>query len=144
MNKWPSSLPCPLISTVQYAPRDNVIRSEFPGSIKRRRQFTASYTDVTFRLRLSRAQCQILDDFYNITTEQVLPFEWVELRDPAHRLAVYAFNAPPTYQDAGAGGARMWDVDISLELRTPFNGQFFLTNEINSVLTTDNDEGLTT
>lgn len=140
---WPSSLPTPLVDGVTYAPQSsNVIRSQFAGGSKSRRRFTNSYEDVSFRLLLSRAGVQVLSDLVIYTLADVLPVQWVEFRDPAKRPAVYAFKQRPTYTPAGCGW--LWYADIQLELRTPFNGTFPITDELGSQLETDTNEGLST
>ncbi len=140
---WPSSLPTPLVDGVTYAPQsNNVIRSQFAGGSKSRRRFTSSYEDVSFRLLLNRAGMQVLSDLVIYTLADVLPMQWVEFRDPARRPAIYAFKQRPTFTPAGCGW--LWYADIQLELRTPFNCTFPLTDELGAQLATDTDEGLTT
>jgi hypothetical protein len=142
MATWPTSLPCPMVDGITYAPQDNVIRSDFLGGQKARRRFTRANEDVTFRLALSMSQAQTLHDFCAITCADVLPFQWVEWRDPARRPATYVFKARPTFTAAGSGWA--WYADVQLELRTPMNGQFAITNEGGSWLLDNETEGLTT
>jgi len=139
---WPSSLPGPLVDAVSYSPQSNVIRSQFPGGGKARRRSTRAYEDVVFQLVLSRAGVQVLQDFACITCADILPFLWVEFRDPAKAAAVYTFKARPIFSPLGT--ARLWRADVQLELRTPFNGMFPITNELGTQLATDTDEGLTT
>lgn len=142
MITWPSSIPGPLIDGIQYVSQQNVIRSEFPGGPKSRRQFTRAYESVSFQLLLTQAGAQVLYDFCAATCADVLPFQWVEFRDPSKRPATYAFKARPTFRPAGTG--MLWVAEIQLELRTPFNGQFQLATEVGSSIVTDGDEGLTT
>lgn len=140
---WPSTLPTPLVEGVTYAPQSsNVIRSQFAGGSKSRRRFTNSYEEVSFRLLLNRAGVQVLSDLVIYTLADVLPVQWVEFRDPAKRPATYAFKQRPTYTPAGCGW--LWFADIELELRTPFNGTFPITDELGSQLETDTTEGLST
>lgn len=142
MATWPSSLPCPMVEGITYTPHDNVIRTEFQGGNKARRRFTRANEDVAFRLALSMAQAQTLHDFCAITCADVLPFDWVEWRDPSRRPATYVFKSRPIFTAAGCGW--LWYADVQLELRTPFNGQFYITNGAGSVLENDGNEGLTT
>jgi len=132
-----------LVEGVTYAPQSsNVIRSQFAGGSKSRRRFTNSYEEVSFRLLLNRAGVQVLSDLVIYTLADVLPVQWVEFRDPAKRPATYAFKQRPTYTPAGCGW--LWYADIELELRTPFNGTFPITDELGSQLETDTTEGLST
>lgn len=142
MATWPSSVPCPLVDGITYTPQDNVLRTDFQGGQKARRRFTRSNEDVTMRLLLTMPQAQVLHDFCTITCADVLPFDWVEWRDPARRPATYVFKSRPSFQPAGCGW--LWYADVQLELRTPFNGQFYITNESGNVLQDDGNEGLTT
>lgn len=142
MITWPSSIPGPLVDGIQYVSQSNVIRSEFPGGSKARRQFTRVHEEVSFQLLLTSAGTQVLHDFCAITCADVLPFQWVEFRDPSMRPATYAFRSRPTFRPAGTN--MLWIAEIQLELRTPFNGQFYITNESGNVLMDDGNEGLTT
>ena len=142
MITWPSSIPGPLIDGIQYVSQSNVIRSEFPGGSKARRQFTRVYEDVSFQLLLTRADAQVLHDFCAITCADVMPFQWVEFRDPSKRLATYVFKTRPTFRPAGTN--TLWIAEIQLELRTPFNGQFYITNGAGSAIENGGNEGLTT
>ena len=143
MPVWPTSLPNPLVDGANYTPQGgNVIRSEFGGFSKSRRRHTRAYEDFTIRLILSRAQVQTLQDFCAITCADVMPFLWVEHRDPARHEAIYQFRARPSFQPAGSGFH--WYADLQLELRTPFSGTFPITDDLGNQLETDTDEGLTT
>lgn len=142
MITWPSSIPGPLIDGIQYVSQSNVIRSEFPGGSKARRQFTRVYEEVSFQLLLTRAGAQVLHDFCAITCADVLPFQWVEFRDPSKRPATYVFKARPTFRPAGTNA--LWIAEIQLELRTPFNGQFAIASDANEWIKTDSNEGIVT
>lgn len=142
MIAWPSSIPGPLIDGIQYVSQSNVIRSEFPGGSKARRQFTRVYEDVSFQLLLTGEGAQVLHDFCAVTCADVMPFEWVEFRDPSKRQATYVFKSRPTFRPAGSNS--LWVAEIQLELRTPFNGQFLLANGGGNSIMTDDGEGLTT
>lgn len=142
--KWPSSLPqCPLLNGSEYPGDDsNIIRTQFAGGNKSRRRFTRLPQPVMLSLVVNRAQMQVLHDFYFITLSQVLPFEWIEFRDPAKSPANYVFLKAPSFSPASSG--KRWRAGLQLELRTPFNGTFPLTDELGTQLATDTDEGLTT
>lgn len=142
MITWPSSITGPLIDGIQYVSQSNVIRSEFPGGSKARRQFTRVYEEVSFQLLLTRDGAQVIHDFCAITCADVMPFQWVEFRDPSKRPATYVFKTRPTFRPAGTN--TLWIAEIQLELRTPFNGQFYITNGAGGVLESDGNEGLTT
>lgn len=129
------------MSQANYTPAfDNFLRSSFAWGEKVRRR--ASYVPeiFSFQLVLTRAQVQILSDFVSITLADVTPFEWVEHRDPAQGPAMYRFRARPAFESIGN---RYWRASCSLDLLTPFNGAFLLSDDLGP-LTTDDDESLTT
>lgn len=145
MPVWPSSLmQRPLISGASYAKPENsnVIRTQFPGGVKARRRSTLPYQPFTCSIVVNRAGLQVLHDFYWITLAQVLPFQWVEHRDPAEATATYVFIEEPTYTPRNSG--TRWRADLRLEIRTPFAGTFLLADEAGRELHTNDDEGLTT
>lgn len=141
--KWPDGLPPPLIDGASYAPEfDNTIRTQFTGGQKVRRRFSHVPEVVTLQFHCDRAQVQILHDFATITCQDTLPFDWVEHRDPALGLAVYTFRERPKFTPAQSG--LYWRASVVLTLHTPFNGTFLLGDGSGGVLTTDDDETLTT
>ena len=140
--QFPSIFKCVLRDGTSYQQQDNIIRSETGGPPKSRRRYTNAYEDVTFRILCrNQAQLQILYDFYNYTCRTVLPFDWVEWRDPSRRPATYSFQDRPVSTPAGRN---RWYVDLKLDLRTPFNGQFALSDQSYQWLTENDDDGLTT
>lgn len=140
--KFPSIFECVMLDGASYKFQDNIIRSDFGTIPKSRRRFTNPYEDVTLRVFCkSEAEMQVIYDFCIYTCSDVLPFDWVEWRDPARRPAVYSFQERPTFTPAGNG---RWYADLKLMLRTPFNGMFILTNEIYIPIANEIDEALTT
>lgn len=140
--KFPDVFKCVVREGTSYQFQDNVIRSEFGGPPKSRRRFTTPYETVTFRLVCkTQAEMQILYDFCIYTCQDVLPFDWVEWRDPSRRPATYSFQERPVFTPMTSRG---WYADIKLDLRTPFNGQFALSNQSSQWLTENNNDGLTT
>lgn len=140
---WPTGLPCPLLGTLKHAPAfSNILRSQFDGGEKVRLRKSWVPEVMTCSLHLSRAQLQILHDFYWITLRQLRPFTWVEFRDPARGPCTYAFREIPQSEEVLAG--RRWRVQLTLDVLTPFNGTFPLGDGSGGVLTTDDDETLTT
>lgn len=127
MDKWPSSLPVPLVASCSYSSAQNIITSQSDwGAARRRRRFTSTPETVQFSLLLSRAQVQILRDFASITLADVLPFEWEEFRTPAGptNIARYRFNSRPGFSPAGSG--ELWIATLDLELLTTADGRFLL------------------
>lgn len=122
MANWPSSLPIPLVENVSYASAENVIKTQMEaGAPKMRRRFTSVPEMATFRLFLSRAQVQVLQDFVRVTLADVLPFQWREFRlpdetfsDGTENTAIYRFVGRPTYVPAISG--LWWYADITLEI----------------------------
>ena len=142
---WPSSLmQRPLISGASYVKPENsnVIRTQFPGGVKSRRRSTLAYQSFSCSIVVNRAGLQILHDFYWVTLAQVLPFQWVEHRDPAQAPAVYVFLEEPTFTPRNSG--MQWRADMRLEIRTPFNGTFPITEDQLLWLVNEDDKGLTT
>lgn len=141
MDKWPASLPCPLLAEVDYTSRSNVIRTEMDaGIIRMRRRYTSVPENVSFSLLLTRAQLQVLFDFVSITLGDVGRFEWKEFRDPARRAAIYRFQDRPTYMPATP---TLWRAAIKLDLMSVLNGQHLLANDLGAGLVDRDDNGLT-
>jgi len=135
---WPGGLPSPIVSGNNYQPAgDNVLRSPFTGGIKMRRRSSAALEVVRFSLVLTRAQVQVLDSFVIQTLKDVLPFDWVEFRDPDLGTAIYRFRGRPSYQPVQVN--RVWQADIELDLLTPFTGSFNLSSAA-GLLSTGEDE----
>lgn len=139
---YPAGLPSPLIEGTAYTPTgDNVLRTQFPGATKVRRRQSAAPEVVSFSLMLTRAQALVLYNFVFQTLKEVLPFDWVEFRDPARGAATYRFRSRPHLQPKGNGN--LWQADIELDLLTPFTGTFSLAASA-GLLATDDDEILST
>jgi hypothetical protein len=134
----------PLISGASYAKPENsnVIRTQFPGGVKARRRSTLTYQPFSCSIVVNRAGLQILHDFYWITLAQVLPFQWIEHRDPAQSPAVYVFLEEPTFTPRNSG--MQWRADLRLEIRTPFNGTFVLADDLGRLLQDDDINVITT
>lgn len=139
---FPSIFECVMLDGASYKFQENIIRSEFGTVPKARRRFTNPYEDVTLRVFCnSAAEMQIIYDFCIYTCSDVLPFDWVEWRDPSRRTATYTFKERPTFSPAGAG---KWYADLNLELRTPFNGQFYIASDQKTIISNEEQEVLTT
>lgn len=139
---WPTGLPCPLLGTLKHAPAfSNILRSQFPGGEKVRLHKSWVPEVMTCSVHLTRAQLQILHDFYWTTLRQLRPFTWQEFRDPARGPCDYAFREIPQSEEVLAG--RRWRVQLTLDVLTPFNGTFLLGDGSGGVLSND-ERDLTT
>lgn len=92
---WPDTLPqTPFFPEdgPGYEPMDNTISTSVTvGPMKRRRRFTAVPETLKIKLWLTSDQLLTLRDFVKGTIEDVLPFTWVDFRnpDPASNAATY-------------------------------------------------------
>lgn len=83
------------------------------GPAKVRRRFTAVTEDVTFTLELEDAtQAQTLRQFVAAELKDVLPFNWIDFRNPP-TTATYRFKRRPKITPLTAGG---WQAVLELEL----------------------------
>jgi hypothetical protein len=103
---WPSTLPGPIVDSIDYKPWKNVINTPMDVGNKSRRRFTAVGQDVTMQVPLLLTQVQTLDDFVALTLKDVLPFDWVDFRKPLGTTATYKFKSRPQY--------KMWGDDYVL------------------------------
>lgn len=111
MATWPAAF-CPLAGSFQESPPNNVIRTNMDrGPDKVRRRTTANVRPLTFKLSLTPAQVNELDDFYNNETYGGADeFDYTHPRTGAPYKA--RFVSPPSYQDRG----RRYEASIQLEL----------------------------
>lgn len=110
---WPTTLPPPALNTYQETPPNNVIRSPMDkGPAKIRRRSTANIRPISFSLKLTPAQTQILDDFY--TEETFSGAEEFDIIHPRTEAPCSArFVNPPQYGDQEA---TIFNVSVSLEI----------------------------
>lgn len=117
------------MESVSYQPAfDNVLRGQIEGSKKTRRRFTKVPEVLSCKLYVDHAQLQTLLDFYEITLQTVLPFDWHDWRKPndAEFGAVFKFRSYPTHRTWGADG---YEVQLELDQLTTFQGAFLLNIE---------------
>ncbi len=114
MAVWPTELPAPALSTLKEAPPDNLIRSQTDkGPGKRRRRTTANVRPISFDLKLTKAEVQILDDFYCITTYSGADdFDFTHPRTEQPVRA--AFATMPQYSEVEGV---LYNASISLEIQ---------------------------
>ena len=113
MTAWPSSLPDYVLQQGHSEALANVTsRSQMDaGPAKVRRRFTAGPRTVNAIVRLTTAQTQTLDTFYETTlVGGSLAFDWVLPRTQA--LQSFRFTSPPEYRPVGPG---IWDATLKLE-----------------------------
>lgn len=113
MATWPLTLPTPAISSLNESPPNNTIRSNMDkGPAKVRRRTTANIRPISFELKLTPAQVEILDQFYDVTTYSGADtFDYTHPRTGA---AVTArFVQPPQYNEREGV---MYSVNVSLEV----------------------------
>lgn len=138
----PSSIPGPIWDSMAHAPLFNPFLIDSFGR-KKRRLVTFVPLIFTCRLALSDAQRELLEDFFSITcSEGSSNFQWWDFRRPTNTtdLAVYAWRAVPSWSmDAD------WHIaSLDLLLVRPVRGRYPLTDGSGGLLSTPDDEILTT
>lgn len=101
---FPESLPGPEIGSISYKPAvENVLKSQIPGVIKRRRRFTRAPLVMSCQLYLTAAQLDALLDFYTDTLRETGEFLWHDWRQPTRPANAlrYAFQAYPDHEHWG-------------------------------------------
>lgn len=114
MATWPTTL-CPLAGTYQEAPPNNTIRTSMDrGPDKVRRRTTANIRPISFKLLLSAANVEVLDDFFvNDTFSGADQFDFIQPRTGAGVQA--RFIQAPTYSPKSNKNG-WWDVSVQLEI----------------------------
>lgn len=113
MATWPATLPPPVLNSLKESPPDNTIRSQMDkGPAKVRRRTTANIRPISFTMRLTPAQVETLDTFYDVTTfSGADEFDYTHPRTSA---AVTArFVSPPEYSELEGV---LYNCSISLEI----------------------------
>lgn len=110
--QWPTSLPKITSDNFSYAPLfDNVQVTQMEAAQKRRRLFTYVPETLTGSLVLTGDQCATLSDFVANTLQDVLPFDWIDLRNGG--AASYIFQKRPTYTRV-APAVDLWKATMEL------------------------------
>lgn len=99
MVAFPISLPAPALDSLKETPPRNIKRTQMDrGPDKIRRVTTANTRPISFTLKLTPAQTQILDDFFvNDTRSGSLSFDFVHPRTGATVKA--RFTDEPSYSE---------------------------------------------
>lgn len=130
---WPASLPCFQVAGFSGDGEDGVLRSQFPGGMKIRPEFTKPPPErITAAVVVTPAQLQTLMDFWAITLRRVLPFNHTDPSKPDATLVEYRFLARP--QRAPHRSGRRWRVTLQLEQLTTYQGTFPLADGGGSLL----------
>lgn len=113
MSTWPASLPPPALNTLKEAPPNTTIRSQMDkGPDKVRRRTTANIRPISFVLKLTPAQVEILDTFYVTTTAGGADeFTYTHPRTAASVVA--RFVSPPDYAESEGV---IYNCSIALEI----------------------------
>lgn len=111
---FPATLPAPLAdSSTSYQAVSNAIRSNTEAGVtKVRRRFTAVATPFNCTLKLTQAQLTALITFYEVTVQDVLPFDWIDWRTGA--AATYRFIQRPQ-ESYVKDSLNRWLVALQLE-----------------------------
>jgi hypothetical protein len=128
IHSWPSSLGHPLVSGYSSQRSENLIRTSVgTGPEKIRKQNSGMKPAVvSFSLFVSKAGMQILDDFYEITLNQVGRFYMPDHRRPMRdqdNITIYRFGDTPSYSPESAS---RWTAKLKLERLTTVSGRFLL------------------
>lgn len=113
MVTWPPELPPPALNTLKEQPPKNTIRSPMDkGPPKMRRRTTANVRPISFTLKLTKAQVQILDDFFNEETYSgSIEFDYEHPRTLESVTATFA--SEPDY---GEASGMIYNCGIALEI----------------------------
>ncbi len=143
VHNWPAGLPCWSIGGYAGSGDDGVIRGEFPAGMKIRPRFTRPPPEaIRAVVYVDQAQLQTLMDFWAITLQRVLPFNYRDVTKPDTTTVEYRFTARPSRSPAGSG--RKWRVELQLEQFTTFQGTFPLGDGGGSLLGDGDGNTLTT
>lgn len=113
MAAWPAQLPAPALNSFSESLPNNTIRSSVDvGPAKVRRRTTANVRPISFVLKLTSEQWDILEDFFlNDTFSGSDSFDYTH---PVSGLGLTArFAEPPSRQDVEGV---VWNAAISLEI----------------------------
>ncbi len=115
MTTWPNTLPPPAIDSFREAPPNNAIGSKMDkGPDKTRRRTTANVRPISFTLKLTKEQTQILDDFYdNETFSGVVDFDYTHPRTDAPVTARFKPATPPNYTESQGV---LYNCNVELEI----------------------------
>lgn len=113
MATFPASLPAPALNTLRESPPNNTIRTEMDkGPKKSRRRTTANIRPISFMLKLSPAEVDTLDTFYDTTTfSGADSFTYTHPRTAATVTA--RFTQPPEYSEVEGV---IYNCSLSLEI----------------------------
>lgn len=113
MATWPETLPPPALNTFKEAPPNNSIRSQTDkGPAKVRRRTTANTRPLSFALKLTKAQVEIIDYFYDVTTYSGTD-EFYFTHPRTEKTVSCRFVSPPSYDEQEAV---IYNVNVSLEV----------------------------
>lgn len=114
-----ASFPASLVGTevipgLKETAPDRLLRSEMDaGKAKQRPRYVAAARPIEVTFALDAAQTDTLDDFFEITLNQALPFTYTHPRTQA--TVTYRFKKPPEYVPDGESTA-YWLAKCSLEI----------------------------
>lgn len=114
MPTWPATLPAPALNSVRESPPKNKLRSPMDkGPPKERRRTTANVRPISFLLKCTLAQTQILDDFFTgDTASGVNEFDFTHPRTGATVSAKFA--SEPEYSEVEGV---LYECTIQLEIQ---------------------------
>lgn len=142
-HNWPLSVSLELRNDHVRGGDDGVLRTQFPGGQKSRPRQTAPPPEqVTAVFVCDRAELQTLLDFWRITLNRVMPFNYRDRTKPDEALAEFEFVARPSYQSDGQ--PNHFRVTVQLQQLTTFQGTFLLTESAQGPVVSDGDDALTT
>lgn len=109
---FPSTLPGPLVGTLEEAATDPWIQdSSEVGAPRRRARFTRVLRRFTFQMRLTSAQKEVLLTFYDAElTFGISTLNWVHPETLVAYEVRFSGRPAPKHMTIG-----VWDVDVALE-----------------------------
>ena len=97
---YPTELPtCVLKGSLSRVPTDFVVTSNLPGYPITRNRYTGELYDISWQIRMSSSELDILLNWYHNTLRRVLSFWFV---DPlSNEVGEYFFVTPPQFFHVG-------------------------------------------
>lgn len=113
MAAWPATLPPPLLNSLKERAPNNTIRTSMDkGPPKTRRRTTANVRPISFAMRLTDEQVEILDSFFvDDTFSGADEFDFTHPRTGAAVKAIFA--SPPEYSEMEGV---CYNCNVSLEI----------------------------
>lgn len=140
--RWPDVLPV-LTEGYNRSGEDGILRSETDGGERSRPlQSLPPPEDLACTLRCTRAELQVLMDFWFYTCRRNQPFL---MRDgPTRRTGIFRFAGRPSYRPANVANGNDYIVSLVLKVDSVPHGHFPIADGLGNNLADGNDKVITT